>query len=139
MTSSRCTTYAHSLRHHVSKPSCHLHCLPTCTTSESPSEAEQPAAICCKPILPNVSLLRAPSSDVVLHHTGNCQATPATTVCYKHPESTPMQRPLAAGITLATTTRDQKPPSSQPPAPTALPRHPWKPPLTNGNTGNATR
>jgi hypothetical protein len=51
-----------------------------CTAPESPSEAEQPAAVYCKPSRPTMSLLQAPSSDAVPHRTGSCQATPAAAV-----------------------------------------------------------
>ena len=58
-----------------------------CTIPESPSDAEQPAIVRCGPRLPTMSLLRAPSSDVVPHRTGDCQTTPAAAVRCKQPET----------------------------------------------------
>ena len=100
-----------------------------CTAPESLSDTEQPAAVRCKPSLPTVSMLRAPSSDAVPHRTGNCQATPAAVVRCKKQEPTPVQSPLPAGVNLATATKALQPPSSQPSAPAALPRHRQKPPI----------
>ena len=100
-----------------------------CTIPESPSDAEQPATVRYKPSLPTVSMLRAPSSNAVPHRTGNCQATPAAVVRCKQQEPTPVQSPLPAGINLATATKALQPPSSQPSASAALPRHRQKPPI----------
>ena len=100
-----------------------------CTAPESLNDAEQLAAVRCKPSLPTVLMLRAPSSNAVPHRTGNCQATPAAVVRCKQQEPTPVQSLLPAGVSLATATKAQQAPSSQPSASAALPRHRQKPPI----------
>ena len=80
-----------------------------CTAPESLSDTEQPAAVRCKPNLLIVLLLQASSSDVVLHHIGNLQATLAAAVRCKQAKPTFMRRPLVAGIILVTATRARQP------------------------------
>jgi len=93
-----CTTRAHSSTIKPANQAVVCAVFRRCTAPELPSEAEQPAAVRCRPSLPTVLLLRASSSDAVPHRTGSCQATLAATVRCKQPESTPMRRPLIAGI-----------------------------------------
>ena len=104
-TASRCTTRAHNLCHHASKPSCRLLRLPMMYHIGVASETRQPATIHCKPSFSTVSLLQAPCFDAVQHRTINYQTTPAAVVHCKQPKLTPMRRPLATSIILATATR----------------------------------
>ena len=76
----------HSHRRHTSKPSCRLRRLSTMYhTPKSPSNAEQPATVCCKPSRPMMLVLQAPPSDAVPRRTDSYQATPAAAVRCQHP------------------------------------------------------
>ena len=76
----------------------HLRRLPTMYRTGKPSQAEQPAAIRCKPNCPIMPMPQASSFDVFPRRTNGCQATPAAAVRCKLPQPTTMQQPPAATI-----------------------------------------
>ena len=58
-----------------------------CTTPESPSKAEQPAVVRCKPSCPMTLVPQAPSFDAIPRRTDDCQAMPAAAVRCKQPKT----------------------------------------------------
>ena len=67
---------------------CRLRRLTTMYRTGKPSQAEQPAAIRCKPSRPMMPMPQAPSFDAVPRRTNGCQATLAAAVRCKQQQPT---------------------------------------------------
>jgi len=96
-----------------------------CTTPESPSKAERPAVVRCKPSCPMTLVPQAPSFDAVPRRTDDCQAMPAAAVRCKQPKTNAHTTTPGLQYDFGRRRRIQQPPLSLPLASS----RPAKPPL----------